>query len=624
MSVPAGLSPVGIATTTVPGSVYLNTASATPYAVISDGLNGTAIANGLTRSTAGAISIGTNVTNDTSIQMCHDAASVRMYGHGITIGKSSGVNGFVSIGDATSVSSCSLYSSSQITLATAATGGTYFIGRYLGFGSTSTINIGSTDVGAYTINIGASSASTGGVYNIGTGLSTGTTNTINIGTGHAGTGASAITIGNALGKARAGTATAGGDNILTLATKGYVDDAVSGGVLSLATTTVAGKIYLNTASATPYAVISDGLNGTAIANGLTRSTAGLLSIGTNATNDTSITIGSATIKARSGAATVGADNSLTLATKGYVDSTAGGAVSIATTTVAGTVYLNSAAVTPYAVISDGIGGFAVAGGLTRGSYGAGALSIGNQAVDTSIVIGSGSATAVGLTGSAININTAGGGATNIGNASAGALSVTADHLYITSTFTGGGTANLNTIMVPASQPGLIIDTLTAGAVASIICYNNGVEGIVINAATGQITVKTATTSGDTSLVLATKGYVDAVGSAVWTLITSFNGTYSGTVRVTVNNGIASMRGYVSSGITPGGNIPFTLGAAFRPSSYASSHFTQCSDGTNYFMSQTVINTAGDVTVTYIPTYGTSGPTSIAANMLLYLDCMWRI
>jgi hypothetical protein len=385
LPVPAGVSPVGLATTTTPGSVYLNTASATPYAVVSTGLNGSAVAGGLTRSTAGSLQIGTNA-NDTSI----------------------------SIGNTTTAALVTLYSSSQITLATATTGGTYYIGRFLGFGSTSTINIGSTDVGAYTINIGASSASSGGVYNIGTGLTTGTTNTINIGTGHAGTGHSDIQIGT-----------------------------VSVGSLGLN----AALLYLNVSAGACQTTI-----GNLSAGAILDMFGAPININTTGTGAT--TIGNATSKAQAGAATAGGDNILTLATKGYVDSAvSGGALAVATTTVAGKVYINTASVTPYAVISTGLGGSAVAAGLQRDS--AGALSIGTTANETSISIGNAAGT-MGLTASTININASGTGATTIGNAT-GIATVLGSAVNINVTGTGTTTIGNATSKAAATAATVVGD-----------------------------------------------------------------------------------------------------------------------------------------------------------------------
>jgi hypothetical protein len=82
LPVPVGYSLVGLATTTVAGTVYINTPDATPYAVVSDGLGGNALAKGLRRSatdTTGILSIGTG-TYDSSVYISKVGATTRLYG----------------------------------------------------------------------------------------------------------------------------------------------------------------------------------------------------------------------------------------------------------------------------------------------------------------------------------------------------------------------------------------------------------------------------------------------------------------------------------------------------------------------------------------------------------------
>jgi hypothetical protein len=309
--VPVGTSlVVGTATTTANGTVRINTADATPYAVISDGVGGTAIANGLKRATVGLLALGVTA-NETFIELGGGVNNQQ-----ITIGRSAATLGSTSIfgktvivGESTSLTNVN---GDYITLTSAQT--TSIRGLLLS-AETTALALGST--ATTTISMGCN-------------LLTGTTNSINIGTGHAGTGASTITIGKALigtsnilganvnvNTTGNGAVTTIGNAIGTTVTNinGNTVDIYSAGDLS---TTCTGTLLTGGS----YATVQ-GINVLNLGTGLTLITnlvaVNNLNVGSAMTTG-AITVGSATIKARAAAATVGGDNSLTLATKGYVDS----------------------------------------------------------------------------------------------------------------------------------------------------------------------------------------------------------------------------------------------------------------------------------------------------------------
>jgi hypothetical protein len=391
LPVPAGVSPVGLATTTTSGSVFLNTAAATPYAVVSTGLGGDAVATGLTRGTLGGGALQIGSTNDTTI--------------GIT-----------------AITSMALLAP--------------------------TVSINTTGTGATTIG-----NATGIVTVLGSAID------INA------TGTGATTIGNATGKARAGAATAGGDNILTLATKGYVDSAASGAIPAIATTTVAGSIYINTANATPYAVISNGLGGAAVATGLLRPSAGSLDIGTT-TNETAITIGGGVNNQN---ITIGYSSATLGSTLLYGKNvTVGGSA----TTFAANCVNSQLGCTASATISIGVNSDAIVN-INTGASSTATTSIGTASIGT-----------VGILAATININTTGTGATVVGNAttkaSATATTVIADPALTLTTKgyvdgpRGNGTTGINNYAMPSSAGAIITSghsNVYLGVDASALSYD---------------------------------------------------------------------------------------------------------------------------------------------------------
>ena len=598
LPVPAGSSVVGMATTTVAGSVFINTASATPYAVISDMLNGTAIANGLTRSTAGQIAIGGRA-NDTSVV----------------------------IGNISTNTASTLYSAGTITLATVSTGGTYYIGRYLGFASTSTINIGSTDVGSYTINIGASTDSSGGIYRIGTGLTTGNTNNIYIGQGHAGTGASGIQIGQA-GRGTLGLYSANlYINDAGTAPSTYIGASASGLVQVRGTT-----ININDAGASCDTLI--GHSGAGTSTTILSETVDInwlndamtLRLGSGGTIGTNIWLG--TSGAAGAASNIfvgfnGTSNSVQLIAHNLrinADSPPSGTVtligtpSIREVDIYGlNVNINTSGASTTTIGHSGastisnvygrtiyIGELVASQALTVtvGNYYAGSIT---YMYGQGVIMSNGSDTSVGIVG-------------NLGEVNISATKATTGAINLAATGTGG------------------IMRLTSGS-GGVNINTTGTGPTVIGNATSKASAAAATLVSDPALTLVTLGYLTGnfLTAGAWLApqlgfweTTSFGGGASQAFRMKARGStsagyVAHLRGVFDAGATPVAAFVGTLESQWWPNQamYFSTH-AQDAGGTAQYPAMVSILTDGKVYGWYMPTIGGAWTTPIA-DMQIFTD-----
>lgn len=299
LPVPAGASVVGLATTLTSGSVYLNTAAATPYAVVSSGLGGFAVTGGLTRGSLGngAIYIG----NQTTDQSVHVGGASTTYVEIMAVAGSSGIS--LSSGHDIFVSA-GVSSGAGDILLTVPTTHAIYIGSQLLTGEHNTLNIGNLHAGTgySTILIGTPLADTSLIGNtITIGATTGAYfNSSYIGLTQLGNSTGVTTI---LGSAVNINAT--GTNTITIGntSNSFVKNVQTTGVISITTGVASGSVNIASVG-TGGAITLQSVGGCDI-----NSTAG----------DGQVIIGNATNKARAAAATLSGDNALTLVTKGYVD-----------------------------------------------------------------------------------------------------------------------------------------------------------------------------------------------------------------------------------------------------------------------------------------------------------------
>jgi hypothetical protein len=389
-------------------------------------------------------------------------------------------------------------------------------------------------------------------------------------------------------------------------------------VIGTATTTAGGTVRINTADATPYAVISDGVGGTAIANGIKRATAGVMGLGTTA-NETTVTIGGGvdnqTIDIGRSTATLGATS--------IYGSAINVGVSTSSINLVGTqVGLTS----PYTGIDGGTlasnCGYIILGqsntstvslGCFRPSDTNNTINIGNNHAGTGqsfIEIGKTTVGSTSIRGNAIHIT------------SSGLVDMNINRFYVV---TNEYSTNFNTIVVAAGMPGLVLDTNGPSASVSLICKNNGVEGVILDAWRGRVTVKTATVAGDPALTLATKGYVDGVGAmaTAWTDFAALGGDWEQPtggrhaqycVVSTSSGNIVYVRGYLQA-IGTVSPVALNLPVGTRPTSgglLIPALLTIAAVRYQAFLS---ISTTGDIEAYYYPTYaGTQTVAPIGAAL----------
>jgi hypothetical protein len=445
--------------------------------------------------------------------------------------------------------------------------------------------------------------------------------------------------------------------------------------VGIATTTTPGSVYLNTAAATPYAVVSNALGGSAIAAGLLRPSAGALNIGTTA-NETSISIGggvnnqaisigfasatlgataiygkTVTIGIASGTGQMNTSIAQVGCTTGAVvslgvnsDATVNintGAVTSATTAIGtaavGTVQVRAAAVN----IND-----AGVSSTTIGSSAGGTVNvlgpivnINNVGTSTSTVIGNvggtsnltllgvsidlgnASTTSTDILGADVNINTSGSGITTIGSASAGAIyarsgtSIFLGGAFLDVTSTSTGVANYNRIKSQAGVCPLVVDTVGVSGADLFGAWNNGVLQFAIKS-DGKAVAGTATASGDSALTLTSKGYVDGT-SATWTAVTPGSGWQSSSVYYTKHNGVVHLRGEITStaGTT---NACFTLPAGYRPATILHVVADIRTTAVGNYHGYITIGTDGTAVPYYAATYP-SVPVTPIAGQVVYFD-----
>jgi hypothetical protein len=276
--VPVGTSlVVGTATTTTTGTVFINTATATPYAVVSNALGGAAIATGLMLPSAGTLGIGTS-TNETTILI-----GGGLNNQGITIGRSTSTMGFTAI---------------------------YGAAVIMGTGTTGSAQIWGTlvEIGCFTsngINIGKSSNAQININTLGT-----TTPTTNIGTATLGT----VAIKGATAQIHATS--------VDINYTGLGSTSIGSLDTGYGVTVRGSNVNLNhVGSGNTTIGNSDGTGAINIVTGYgaLNVNAGSGGVSINATGTGATTIGNSTSKAAATAATVFADPVNTLATKSYVD-----------------------------------------------------------------------------------------------------------------------------------------------------------------------------------------------------------------------------------------------------------------------------------------------------------------
>jgi hypothetical protein len=445
--------------------------------------------------------------------------------------------------------------------------------------------------------------------------------------------------------------------------------------VGLATTVTSGSVFINSANATPYAVISTGLNGRALATGLQRpSGTGALEIGVT-TNETSITIG-------------GGVNNQAI-NIGFSSATLG------TTAVYGKIVVLGMS-SGTAQMNTGIAQIGCTAGAT--------ISIGVNS-DTTVNINTGASvtatTAIGtstigtvqIRGAAVNINTAGAAATTtIGHATAGSTTIESG---TSGTYVRGSAAGSNPILIVkqtagttmpyfrcidssdvmrfvVSSTGSINSTVATNGTAAftmaadtgghygIIAFNHstrvasfvtdqdngmaitdtvpsidfrfgGTPKVTISNA-GTVTAGTATLYTDPVLTLTTKAYVDNQNGP-WqapglTWINTYGSEATHAFRYTfyhkdpiAPNGSSwiSFRGWIDAGATPGGSSMITLDANARPTQSMYFRTLACnSTETSWYPCLVSILTNGIVTADYIPTVPGALTTPVA-NMKIIMD-----
>ena len=398
--------------------------------------------------------------------------------------------------------------------------------------------------------------------------------------------------------------------------------------VGLATTTTAGSVFLNTAAATPYAVVSNGLGGSAIATGLLLPSAGALNIGTSA-NETSISIG-------------GGVNNQSISI-GFASATLGSTFVYGKTVVIGastsTAQMNTAIAqvgcTTGATISIGVNSDATVN-INTGASAAATTAIGTAAVGT-----------VQIRAATININDSGASAdTTIGHTGAGAtLSMYGSTVYINnttagvSTIIGNGNGGTNTTLygnnmnLLAAGPVNIntngdIDIHTSSAAnPALQLYSagrleinvSGTGATVIGNATSKAAATAATVAGDPALTLVTKGYAEAYagGAPSWVALTPGSNWINNSARVCIRHGIVYLDGQVEAN-TGYAVYAFTLGATYLPATqkeFIVPAINFNTGGTSY-MGFVTIDVSGNMTLQVLLTYASSGGSNIGVTFLL--------
>lgn len=379
LPVPAGAAVVGIATTTTYGSVKLSTADANPYAVVASIQGGYAIATGITRGVIGVgalqigvpgqdstVNVGTGLTgaatNSIYIGNGHGGTALSgiqigqagrgtlgMYGSSLYINDAgTGCDTYIGhsgAGTKTEIVSEEInvnYLSDQMTLRLGgggSVGNTITMGTGGTAGAATSISIGTNGgtsnllyLQSHTIRINADSPASGAITQIGTasirevyaygatvGINSSGTGVTNIGS--SGSGAVSIT---------SGATAAFAIQLLTTATLGHIKIEAQNTDSHIDITANAANSYIDIGA----------FQGTYIGTGGT---------------DGLVILGNASNKARANTATVDADNSLTLATKGYVDGVSGGAAWSTLTPSNGTWVSNGSLPSKFRTITTTLG-----------------------------------------------------------------------------------------------------------------------------------------------------------------------------------------------------------------------------------------------------------------------------